>query len=73
MAGDISKMTRLMKLVALLRKNSYPNHRKLQSALNALDTLNEYTVSQKTVQRDVQYLKDVYDAPIAFDNGKRGY
>ena len=73
MAREIPKMTRLMKLVAMLRKNSYPNHRKLQSALNALSTLDEYTVSQKTVQRDVQYLKDVYHAPIEFDNGKRGY
>jgi proteasome accessory factor B len=73
MAREISKMTRLMKLVAMLRKNSYPNHRKLQSALNALSALDEYTVSQKTVQRDVQYLKDVYHAPIEFDNGKRGY
>ena len=73
MSREISKMTRLMKLVAMLRKNSYPNHRKLQAALRSLDTLDEYKVSQKTVQRDVQYLRDVYHAPIAFDNGKRGY
>lgn len=67
------KMTRLMKLVALLRKNSYPNHRILQSKLRALDATSMYSVSQKTVQRDVKYLRDVYNAPIAFDNGKRGY
>ena len=67
------KMTRLMKLVALLRKNSYPNHRILQSKLRALDATSMYSVSQKTVQRDVKYLRDVYDAPIVFDNGKRGY
>jgi len=73
MAREIPKMTRLMKLVAMLRKNSYPNHRKLQSALDALSAPEEYKVSQKTVQRDVQYLKDVYHAPIEFDNGKRGY
>ena len=73
MAGDISKMTRLMKLVALLRKNSYPNHRKLQRALRMLDMTSEYAVSQKTIQRDVRYLREVYHAPIAYDNGKRGY
>ena len=73
MAGDISKMTRLMKLVALLRKNSYPNHRKLERALKNLDVTATYSISQKTIQRDVQYLRDVYRAPIAFDNGKRGY
>ena len=73
MAREISKMTRLMKLVAMLRINSYPNHRKLQRALDTLDLPEQYTVSQKTVQRDVQYLRDVYRAPIEYDNGKRGY
>ena len=73
MAGDIPKMTRLMKLVAMLRKNSYPNHRKLERALKLLDTTCMYSISQKTIQRDVQYLRDIYGAPIAFDNGKRGY
>ena len=73
MGGDIPKMTRLMKLVAMLRKNSYPNHRTLQRALKMLDTTCMYSISQKTVQRDVQYLRDVYGAPIAFDNGRRGY
>lgn len=73
MAGDIPKMTRLMKLVAMLRKNSYPNYRKLQRALKLLDTTCMYSISQKTIQRDVQYLRDIYGAPIAFDNGKRGY
>ena len=72
MALAISKMTRLMKLVAMLRKNGYPNHRKLQRVFNTLDAA-DCSVSQKTIQRDVQYLRDVYNAPIAFDNGKRGY
>ena len=73
MAGDIPKMTRLMKLVAMLRNNSYPNHRKLEQALRHLDPTGTYSVSQKTIQRDVQYLRGVYGAPIAFDNGMRGY
>lgn len=73
MTGNIKKLTRLMKLVAMLRKNSYPNHRTLQRALTMLDNTCMYSLSQKTVQRDVQYLRDVYQAPIEFDNGKRGY
>ena len=73
MAGDVAKMTRLMKLVAMLRKNSYPNHRKLQRVLQLLDETRTFSISQKTIQRDVQYLRDVYHAPIAYDNGKRGY
>lgn len=72
----IPKLARLMKLVAMLRKNAYPNHRKLQRALDAArpwSEVNAYSLSQKTVQRDVQYLRDAYHAPIVFDNGKRGY
>lgn len=76
--GKISKLTRLMKLVAMLRKNVYPNHRKLRWLLDAGRPWSDadaeaYSLSQKTVQRDVQYLRDVYHAPIRFDNGKRGY
>ena len=62
-----------MKPAALLRKNSYPNHKKLMQALQKLDAAGVYSVSQKTIQRDVQYLSDVYGAPIAFDNRMRGY
>ena len=73
MNGDIPKMTRLMKLVAMMRKNQYPNHRTLQRALKMLDTTCMYSISQKTIQRDVIYLREMYHSPIAFDNGKRGY
>ena len=73
MASDITKMTRLVKIVSLLRQNVYPNHRTVQKALRSLDIAGAYNVSQKTIQRDIQYLRDMYAAPIAFDNGKRGY
>lgn len=73
MPGAIPKISRLVKLVAMMRRNQYPNHRTLLRALKMLDSACIYTLSQKTVQRDVQYLRDVYHAPIEFDNGKRGY
>ena len=73
MASDITKMTRLVKIVSLLRQNVYPNHKTVQKALCALDIAGAYNVSQKTIQRDIQHLRDMYAAPIAFDNGKRGY
>ena len=73
MASDVTKMTRLVKIVSLLRKNVYPNHKTVEKALQALDIAGVYRISQKTIQRDVQYLWDMYAAPIAFDNGKRGY
>ena len=66
-------MTRLMKLVAMLRDNRYPNHRTLQRALKLLDSTCTFSISQKTIQRDVQFLRDAYHAPIEYDNGKRGY
>lgn len=62
-----------MKLVAMLRENKYPNYRKLLSVMRRLHTDAEYKISQKTVQRDVQFLISRYNAPIAFSNGKRGY
>ena len=73
MASDITKMTRLVKIVSLLRQNVYPNHKTVQKALRTLDIAGAYNVSQKTIQRDIQYLRDMYAAPIAFDNGRRGY
>ena len=72
MRDKIPKMTRLMKLVAMLRQNKYPNHRTLQRELQHLCTDN-YSLSQKTVQRDVVDLRSNYAAPIEFDNGRRGY
>lgn len=73
MPDAIPKISRLVKLVAMMRRNQYPNHRTLLRALKVLDSTGMYSLSQKTVQRDVQYLRDVYHAPIEFDNGKRGY
>lgn len=62
-----------MKLVAMLRDNRYPNHRTLQRALKLLDSTCTFSISQKTIQRDVMFLWRVYHAPIGYDNGKRGY
>ena len=64
-------MTRLVKIVSLLRQNVYPNHKTVEKALRSLDVAGVYNVSQKTIQRDVQYLRDMHAAPIAFDNGRR--
>ena len=60
MASDVTKMTRLVKIVSLLRQNVYPNHKTVENALRSLDVAGVYNVSQKTIQRDVQYLRDMY-------------
>ena len=73
MASDINKMTRLLKLVSMLRKNSFPNHTTLEKELRALDVTGQFKISQKTIQRDVLYLQAEYNAPIAFDYHNNGY
>ena len=73
MASDINKMTRLLKLVSMLRKNSYPNHTTLEKELRSLDSTGQFKISQKTIQRDVLYLQAEYNAPIEFDYRNNGY
>ena len=73
MASDINKMTRLLKLVSMLRKNSFPNHTTLEKELRALDATGQFKISQKTIQRDVLYLQAEYNAPIDFDYHNNGY
>ncbi len=73
MASDINKMTRLLKLVSMLRKNSFPNHTTLEKELRALDATGQFKISQKTIQRDVLYLQSEYNAPIEFDYHNNGY
>ena len=73
MASDINKMTRPLKLVSMLRKNSFPNHTTLEKELRALDVTGQFKISQKTIQRDVLYLQAEYNAPIGFDYHNNGY
>ena len=61
MASDINKMTRLLKLVSMLRKNSFPNHTTLERELRSLDVTGQFKISQKTIQRDVLYLQAEYN------------
>ena len=72
MASDINKMTRLLKLVSMLRRNSFPNHATLEKELRALDATGQFKISQKTIQRDVLYLQAEYNAPIEFDYRNNG-
>lgn len=47
-----------------IKEGKFPNASSLAQALD---------VSTKTVQRDLDYLRDELDAPIAFDRGENGY
>lgn len=55
---------RLLFIDRKLREGDYPNCASLGA---------EWEVSGKTIQRDIDYLRDELDAPIAYDVLKRGY
>lgn len=59
--------TQFMRLQALdeaIRKGQYPN---------CLSFSQEWEVSQKTIQRDIEFIKYVLGAPIEYNRGKQGY
>ena len=59
--------TQFMRLQALdeaIRQNRYPN---------CLSFSYDWEVSQKTIQRDIEFIKYVLGAPIEYDRGKQGY
>jgi len=58
------KFSRLALIDAKIRKGEYPNSEELADELE---------VSQRTILRDIEYLKDIYKAPIAYDFTKRGF
>ena len=58
------QFSRLLELDRSIRAGKYPN---------CLSFSAEYEVSQKTVQRDIDYLKYQLGAPLEYDRGKQGY
>lgn len=57
-------LTRMMKLHELLAAGKLPNCAKLAEALE---------VSSKTIQRDIDFMRDQMDLPIAYDQQKHGF
>jgi proteasome accessory factor B len=55
---------RLLELDSRIRGGKYPN---------ALSFSQEWEVSQKTVQRDIEYLRDSLGAPLEYDRIRKGY
>lgn len=66
-------ISRLTRFVAMLKENCYPNHPKLVREMRKLDIAGAYSITQKTLQRDVAFLCGEYNAPIKYDYHKRGY
>jgi predicted DNA-binding transcriptional regulator YafY len=59
-----TQFARLTELDRQIRDGRYPN---------ALTFSGEWEVSQKTVQRDIEFLRDALGAPLAYDRTHRGY
>ena len=69
------QLTRLIRLVAQLKENRYPNCTSFAAELKKAD-LNEnlnLACTEKTVYRDIQILMNDFDAPIKFSNAQNGY
>ncbi len=47
-----------------VKANRYPNARNLAD---------EYEISNRTAQRDIEFMRDRLNAPLEYDHGKRGY
>jgi len=59
-----TQFSRLLELDRRIRSREYPN---------CLTFGADWEVSQKTVQRDIDYLRDQLGAPIEYDREKKGY
>ena len=66
-------LPRIMHFIAMLKENRFPNHPRLVEEMRRLDIAGAYSITQKTIQRDVVFLKSDYGAPIEYDFARRGY
>lgn len=66
---------RLMKFVAELKKNSFPNAGSFAKLLRQADVDENFSCacSTRTVLRDIETLQRDYHAPIDYDASRRGY
>ena len=75
MSVQARQALRLMKFVAEMKKNNYPNAGSFAKLLREMD-INENmdcACSSRTVLRDIEILQKEYHAPIAYDAVRRGY
>jgi predicted DNA-binding transcriptional regulator YafY len=58
------RTNRLLMIDNLIREEKYPNTAKLASKLE---------VTTRTIQRDIEYMRDIFGAPIEYDPTNRGF
>lgn len=57
-------MARIRFIDGKIRDGRFPNARSLAE---------EYEVSERTIHRDIEYMRDMLDCPIEYENTKRGF
>ncbi len=62
--GNRSQVPRIVLIDQKLREGNYPNCRILAE---------EYEVSEKTIQRDIDHMRDFLMAPIEYDTSRKGF
>lgn len=69
------QLQRLIRLVAQLKENRYPNCASFAGTLRRadLDENLNLACTEKTIYRDIQTLKDDFGAPIRFNKARNGY
>lgn len=69
------QLKRLIRFVAMLKENRYPNCSSFAEELRKEDINDNVNISctTKTIQRDIKTLRDEFDAPIEYDSERRGY
>lgn len=69
------QLVRLVRLVAQLKENRYPNCASFAADMRKADIEENLNLSctAKTIARDIQVLKRDFNAPIDFDPSRNGY
>lgn len=70
-----SQLLRMVRLVAELKENRFPNSQNFAKKLRDSDLFDETDIKccYKTIQRDVKVLKEEFGAPIEYDFERKGY
>lgn len=66
---------RLLKFVAEMKKNNYPNAETFSKLLERIDIEENISCAcaPRTILRDIKVLEEYYHAPIEYDSSRRGY
>jgi predicted DNA-binding transcriptional regulator YafY len=64
LAEEKVRINRILMIDETIRSSSFPSVEKLAK---------EAEVNKRTIERDIEYLRDMYEAPIEYNRQKRGY